>query len=420
MKKLKLCLAFFALCSLSFAQNGSIDCISSAPGEDASRQMLVSWSADTTHSGSHVLYTRLTDRQWKRKTVVIPDENRRCDLFREVEGVVFNKCGATLDGLRPDTDYKYVVETENGVRSREGHFRTAGAKQWSAVLISDIHSTPRSPGRLSSAMNMIDLVENIDPSLDFVLSLGDVVSHSNSYSYWKTLFDESNFAEHMWARVNGNHDNWTKDCKTEERSLVPNHFYPATSYYPHNGYDGETGVCYHFRYGNAFFVMLNSEDMSKQNGELDAAKDWTRKVISEARSSACPPDFVVVCMHSNWFMGETGRALQYASWSKLFDETGVNLALAGNNHIYVRSKPLRDGRFDENGTVFLQTPSSDNDRGRFISDGTSENSDLIACRWTEGKKTVGAVHMEVDRKTMTLSLYDRSGNVVDVCSLSSD
>lgn len=415
MKKSFLFLLAFAVCFAASAGDPRLGCISTAPGEDASTQMRVSWSSDTTVTASHVIFTLAKDRGWKKGTVVQPLENRRCELFEPLEGVSINKFGARLDGLRPDTDYKYVIETEDGGRSGEYHFRTAGARQWSACLVSDIHSGPAWPGRLASAMKMLDVAEGIDPSMDFVLSTGDVVGYSDGYSLWRILFEEPVFSKYMWARVNGNHDNWTKKCSEEERPLVPNHYYPATSFFPRNGYEGEMGVCYHFRYGNAFFVMLNSEDMSRKNGELEAAKRWTRSVIAEARSGACPPDFVVVCMHSHWFNGQTGKAYKYASWSNLFDEAGVDLALAGNNHIYVRSNPVLGGKVDPKGTVYIQTPCSDNSRGRFISDEESYNGDLIACRWTEGKKTVGAVLLSVKGRTMTLTLYDRSGNAVDEC-----
>lgn len=55
----------------------------------------------------------------------------------------------------------------------------------------------------------------------------------------------------MWARVNGNHDNWTREANEVTKEYdIPNHFFKGTSYYPQNGYGDEMGVCYHFRYSN--------------------------------------------------------------------------------------------------------------------------------------------------------------------------
>ena len=105
---------------------------------------------------------------------------------------------------------------------------------------------------------------------------------------------------------------------------------------------------------------------------------------------------------------------QYRRWKDLFDECGVDLALGANNHIYVRSQKLFKDQIAENGpgTVYLQTPSSDNERGMEMGELT-HNQDIIAKRWTEGGRTVGAMLMEVDKHSITLTLLDREGNVVD-------
>lgn len=65
------------------------------------------------------------------------------------------------------------------------------------------------------------------------------------------VHEEQNTADYMWARVNGNHDNWTREANEVTKEYdIPNHFFKGTSYYPQNGYGEEMGVCYHFRYGN--------------------------------------------------------------------------------------------------------------------------------------------------------------------------
>ena len=43
--------------------------------------------------------------------------------------------------------------------------------------------------------------------------------------------------------------------------------------------------------------------------------------------------------------------------------------------------------------------------------------ELIASRWFEGPKTVGAVHMSVSPKEMVLTLLDRNGTVLDTVSV---
>ena len=410
-----------------YAQSGLIYSISTGPGEDASTQMCISWATDTTVTASYILYTLEGDGGWDAAIKAPAQEQRRCDIFNGAfsdtadgkdcyEDAVFIKYGTILSGLEPDTDYKYVIETKDGERSSEHHFRTAGAKKWSACIISDFHSWPPLQSRLDCAMSMIDTMAGVDPSLDFIFCPGDVVAYGTCYSFWRRLFEERGFENYMWARVNGNHDNWSKLSVKNHEFDLPNHFFTATSYYPHNSYAGELGVCYHFRYGNTLFIMLNSEDMSEKKGEFDAAVEWARSVVSQARKSANPPTFVVACMHYEWFIGTNGRTSQYGRWAKVFDELGVDLAVAGNNHVYLRTLPLYQGQKTDgkrNGTVYLQTSSSDNGRGRAISETEFQNPDLIENRWSEGSKTVSAIHMAVDSKSISLTLLDRNGNKVD-------
>jgi hypothetical protein len=403
--------------------------ISSGPGVDASVSMCISWACDTSFKHTCVRITTVSDADWTEARDIKPEEKERVEAFKGIyskapdgtnihEDAVFTKCGVMVTGLKPDTDYKYVIlEKEDGqavARSTEHCFRTAGAASWSACIISDFHSYPPIPTRLTAAMGMIDTLQRIDPSIDWVLSPGDVVAWGGSYSFWRQMFEEENFHELLWARVNGNHDNWTRQSQNSPDFGVPNPFFTGTSFYPRNGYERGEGVCYHFRYGNTLFVMLNTEDMSTQE-TFTAAADWLRDCVTFARGSENPPTFVVVCQHYEWFNGTNGRAVQYNRWHRIFDELDIDLAIAGNNHIYVRSFPIYDGQVTDGsrGTVYLQTSACDDDRGRNFDDSPLQNPDKLAFRWTEGSHTVSAILLAVDDSRMALTLYDRHGNAVD-------
>ena len=403
--------------------------ISSGPGANASVSMCISWACDTSFKHTCVRLTLLSDNDWKEAGDIEPEQHKRFKAFQGIyskladgtdiyEDAVFTKCGALVTGLKPDTDYKYIIVEKDGgqvvSRSTEHRFRTAGAQNWSACIISDFHSYPPIPTRLQAAMGMIDTMQRFDPSLDWVCSPGDVVAWGGSYSFWRRLFEEDNFNEFLWARVNGNHDNWTRKSQNSHDFALPNPFFTGTSYYPQNGYDRGLGVCYHFRYGNTLFIMLNTEDMRTPE-TFGAAADWLRECVTFERGSENPPTFVVVCMHYEWFSGTNGKSYQYTRWHPVFDEAGVDLAIAGNNHIYVRSRPLYEDKVTDGsfGTVYIQTSSSDDDRGRNFDEGPLQNDDKIAFRWTEGSHSVSAIHMAVDPESISLTLLDRSGRPVD-------
>ena len=117
----------------------------------------------------------------------------------------------------------------------------------------------------------------------------------------------------MWAGCIGNHDYMARGY-----SRTTNEFFKYANYYPNNGYDDEWGVCYHFRYGNVLFVMLNSESMRSEEGLLKA-QQWVERVVSDERGSDNPPRYVVVCEHYQWFFGGNGATSQFERWHKVFE-----------------------------------------------------------------------------------------------------
>lgn len=405
-------LAAMAVCAVAQTVTSVITC----PAEDASTAMRISWAADGV--GTKVLLRRAGD-DWSKAKTITPETEFRCATFDSVYSITADrqdvyempriiKCGATLSGLKPATRYEYQIAAADGSPASEQYsFVTAGAKPWTCCIISDFHAYNPLMGRKEAAMSMIDKVKAYR-QFDWVLHLGDVVAWGGSWSFWVTLYQHQHFCNYMWAGLNGNHDNMSRAYKKQT-----NDYFRQANYLPRNGYEGEEGVCYHFRYGEVMFVMLNSESMRTDEG-LAAAQQWVEKVVTEARQSKNAPRYVVVCEHYQWFFGNDGKTSQYSRWSELFDRLGVDLALAGNNHIYVRTNALYGGKETDGsrGTVYVQTPSSDDERGQAMKDLT-HNQDIIKRRWTEGAKTVGAMSMTVDSQRMILTLLDRTGATID-------
>ena len=396
-----------------------IHSISTCPGEDCSNEMIISWGADTSVQ-SWLLWSKASDKGWKRAKRENPiwyrteiyngKSSKRANNENFFEDVIFNKCRVKLSGLEPNTTYKYMIVSSpagRGTSTGTYTFKTAGAKEWSACIISDFHNYSPIPGRLEAADKMIGKIKEYDPSMDWVLHLGDICAWGGSYSFWKNLYGMQWFRDYMWAGVNGNHDNMSRKYE------LTNEYFRNSAAYPLNGYPGEMGVCYWFKYGEALFIMLNNESMRTQEG-LEDAQEWFKSVIKSN-----PSKYIIVCEHYQWFFGTDGADSQIARWSKLFDEYGVDLALAGNNHIYVRTNALYNKKETDGsrGTVYIQTPSSDNERGQAMKPELTHNKEIIKCRWTEGPKTVGAMSIKVFPTHMELALLDRNGTVIDTATV---
>ena len=408
--------------------------ITTCPGEDTRYQMNISWAVDTIVKRSSLLYTTTKDKQWKKATIFRPDTHF-CDLFDNkysklangdnfYEEAKFIKCNAELKNLKANTNYMYKIINDScsnaGDKLLPGrfesdihYFKTSGSRKWSACIISDFHSYPPLPERTNAAMKMIKEVKKYDDKISWILHLGDICAWGGSYSFWKELYNNEYFKEYMWAGVNGNHDNMSRKYE------LSNNYFRFANFYPSNGYEGEEGVSYYFNYSGTLFIMLNSEKMRNDEG-VEAAQKWVREVIKKNLS-----DFIVVCEHYQWFFGNDGSSSQYERWRKLFDECGVDLALAGNTHIYVRTNAIYNGvevsdslghstkEYSNKGTVYLQTPSSDNERGVSFTSPLKYNKELIRARWTEGPNTVGAMHISVSSREMKLVLLNRNCKIID-------
>ena len=388
------------------------------PGENASCEMRINWHTDSEKKESICVYTKAGDTAWeKSKTAQAMPEF--CTIFDSIyskkpngddfyENVRFWRNAVALENLEPATQYMYRIEAGNET-SEVHYFKTAPQSgAWTAGIISDFHAYTPAPQRLESAMNMLATLEKQHGGdLDFILHAGDLAAWGGSYSFWRDMYGKPYFAKYMWGGVNGNHDDMSRGFAKQT-----NQFFRNVNNNPVNGYPGEEGVCYHFRYGDVLFITLNNENM-RQDEQLAQAQEWVKEVITSN-----PAPYIVVVEHYQWFMGNDGKSSQYDRWKELFDEYGVDLAISGNNHIYARTNAIYAGKETDGtkGTVYLQTTSSDNERGRELEEWT-DNTDLIKFRWTEGSHTVSALIMNADCDKLTLTLYDRNGNVVDQFSV---
>lgn len=393
----------------SGSQN-TIHTIFTNPGENSTNSMNISFA---TPPGTKA-FVEVTDEDGRMKT--FESEGELCDTYDNVrsklsdgtdvvERHVFDKHDVTLMGLKPNTEYEYRVVADSAgtkVYSEPRWFRSAGADSWKAAIIGDFHHYSPSWRRLDAAMEMVDVLDSVADGIYWVLSTGDVCAWGGSYNFWTELSEQPAFMNNMWAIVQGNHDHQTRD------NIKSDSFFRDALANPWNGYTGQEGIVYWFKYGDVLFLMLNNEAM-RASGSLTPVIEWMEKVIADN-----PSKYIVVVEHSEWLIGTDGKSSNLNRWYKTFDRLGVDLAIAGNNHAYIRTKPLKDRLpvEPEEGTYYVVTPSSDNARGRALKP-IKENKDIIAERWSEGDNTVGGMVMDVNPERIVMTLYNRYGEVKD-------
>ncbi|MCC6547846.1 metallophosphoesterase [Candidatus Sumerlaeota bacterium] len=347
--------------------NAEVRSITANPAEDCSTQMNIGWHANLDEVGCSVVYTERGDGVWAGATTVA-GKSKRSDVFDGIdsktpegkdwkEEAKFLDYGVTLTGLKPDTDYMYKIEGgEGAVTKPVRYFKTAGAGEFSFLWFSDVHAYTPIPSRVKNLNSVIEEALKIEPGVDFMFTTGDVVAWGGSYSFWKYLLDQPFAANYMFADVIGNHD-WMK-----RRDGGSSEFFAVAHNNPTNGYAGQEGVCYWFIYGDVLFMTFNNEVM-KTSPETEAeAKAWAAGVIEKQKGKF---KRIFIAEHYQWFDGRNGRSSWYDHWKAFCDEHHVTLAMSGNNHIYERTHPLRGDQVVAPGlgTVYMEAPSSDGERG---------------------------------------------------------
>ena len=216
--------------------------VNTCPGDVCSSGINVSWGG-RTNSEYCVVYLMDETGKTIRQTKLPASKAEMCTVYDSIyskkangenfyESARFLKYSYTLSPLASDTKYSYRITSswmdpkgrKVTATSDTYHFTTAGADRWSACVISDFHSYPPLPLRLSSAMKMVETVNNYakgqnGKGFDWVLHLGDVVAWGGSWSFWNIMYREKAFKNWMWAGLNGNHDNMTR------QSVLSNKFF---------------------------------------------------------------------------------------------------------------------------------------------------------------------------------------------------
>ncbi|RME92742.1 MAG: metallophosphoesterase family protein [Verrucomicrobia bacterium] len=232
---------------------------------------------------------------------------------------------AELRDLLPDTTYVYRVgDGRPGGWSAPMEFTTgpAGPADFSFVYMGDAQNGLDVWGRL------VQGAARRHPDVAFYLMAGDLVNRGNERDDWDAFFRYSGgvFARRPLVPVIGNHE-----CQGGHPTM-----YLKLFALPTNGPQGlEPGRAYSFRYGNARFVILDSnlrpEDQAAWLEEqLDDPEALWRFVAYHhpAYSSAPKRD---------------NRRLREV-WTPIFDRYGVDLALQGHDHAYLRTHPMRAGQ----------------------------------------------------------------------------
>jgi hypothetical protein len=287
---------------------------------------------------------------------------------------------ARVGGLRPGATYAYAVTADNDANAADpfsATFRTApqGRAAFRFTSFGDL-ATPNTDWALSYGQSAyaVEAVESFEPL--FHLLNGDLcyanLNPTAQPDVWRDFANnnQTSAAARPWMPCPGNHE--------VEFGNGPQGFTSYLTRYtlPDNHVPGFGGRWYSFRIGSVLFVSLDADDVVYQDagpfvagpaaltpaantgnapiepgtsfyirGYSEGAQTaWLERTLAAGRSDESV-DWIVVQMHqcaaSSSANGNGSDLGIREEWLPYFDRYEVDLVLAGHDHDYERSFPLR-------------------------------------------------------------------------------
>ncbi len=239
----------------------------------------------------------------------------------------------------------------------------------------------------------------LNEDVDFHFINGDVVDAGDSATDWNNWFSygKSFIEQNLIYHACGNHEcGW--DIKwgfRDDQFVLPNN-----------------GRYYSFVYGNALFIVLDSE-----NAVVATQLTWLRNQLQNSQQT-----WKFVFFHKPFYTRVDQREMDpyLSTWWQAFDDYGVDMIFNGHSHHYMRTKPL-------NRNISINSPVSEYgsqpNQGRMeIISGGYGGSPLGAntTDWFVNKSVGGYnyVKVEVNGNTLHLTAHDINGIKIDEVTLS--
>lgn len=259
---------------------------------------------------------------------------------------------AIIDGLEPGKTYSYRVGDASGYWSEPASFtvREGDPDGFTFLCFTDTQSKNSNPGNSFKTAWAAGLASY--PEAELALHCGDIVESVGSGDWSKMLDPSAEYLRRIpMMAVSGNHE--TSYAGSMGIKMQYNHF--NTDMPEQTSVDG--GYFYSFDYDNVHFIMLNTNKQGTADDSLsDEQMAWLKADLESSDA-----EWTVVLMHHPIYStghGDTDRwsdpmvLAMRPQLAPLFAEHGVDVVLAGHDHVYYCTYPI-----DGEGNALSDTPA---------------------------------------------------------------
>ena len=242
----------------------------------------------------------------------------------------------TVTGLESGTSYAYRIGTGTVWSNNIFTFNTQNPDQYKVIVFGD----PQVGSSTTLWEGTVRQATRSAPDAAFMISAGDQTNGNTLRDVDGYLLPPQLRSYPMMAIV-GNHDN--DPNAAAESSSADIGYLPMLYQWPNDGLKAGQqlgGWDYYFSYGNTLYISINSNEK-----DIEKHRAFMRQAV------ASHPDAVwrvAVFHHDIYGIGDhagTGygdAAAMQADWSPFLDEFGIDVAFNGHDHIYARSKLMKD------------------------------------------------------------------------------
>lgn len=301
-----------------------------------------------------------------------------------------------VDGLEPDTIYYYSVG--DGSPKHWGPWRTVKTAPSRQRRLEFLYLGDAQTG-FEAWGGLLTTAFRRHPGMDAILLAGDLVDRGNERTNWDHFFLR---AAPVFDRVPlmpaaGNHEYLDRGPW----------LYRSTFRLPQDGPEGvDPGLVYSFRYGGAFFAVLDSTSAVMSDSQAAKQAEWLDRALASTDA-----EWKFVMFHHPIYPSHPTRDNPRirARWVPVIDRHHVDMVLQGHDHAYLRTPPMRNHErvsTSADGTTYVVAVSGD----KFVH--AQPARDYIEVGRTD-VSTYQTIEIDEPARRLTYRSWGIDGDVVD-------
>nr|WP_263324448.1 phosphodiester glycosidase family protein [Neobacillus sp. Marseille-Q6967] len=294
----------------------------------------------------------------------------------------------TLTGLQQGTTYVYRVgDGDNWSELQE--FNTLKRKQtFEFAVLGDTQS----PADLSLFNQILGDLNKKD--LAFMIHVGDLIDESAKFSQWDDalgiMSDHNKIRSTDLIATLGNHEYMGDSDGHLAKSIFNS---------PENGPEADKGGTYSVDYNNIHISVLGfTSDAEVLNKQLE----WLKE---DVKNSDKPWKILVTHKPPYYTNPFGGNEIMKEKLPPIVDELGIDIVFSGHDHSYGRTKKIKDGKEDPNGTVYVVAGTTGKKHYDAVAD---EKFDFVNM-----EDIAVSMQAKVDKNKITFTTITSEGETID-------